>query len=73
LRNGNEKQLVIENLNMAADTLIDIEIDDEEEEDDEVDEEQRSSTIFSRSTRGKKSTVSKAYVFFHTKICLSSH
>lgn len=43
---------------VAADTLIDIEIDDEEEE-EEGDEEHNSSTIFSRSTRGKKSTVSK--------------
>jgi hypothetical protein len=44
---------------MAADTLFEIEIDDEDE-DEEVDEEHKSSTIFSRSTRGKKSTVSKA-------------
>lgn len=39
LRNGNEKQLVVENLNMAADTLIDIEIDEDEDEEDDVDEE----------------------------------
>ncbi|CAD8135763.1 unnamed protein product [Paramecium octaurelia] len=58
LRNGNEKQLVIENLMQAADTLIEIEMEDDEEE-EEGDEEQNSSTIFSRSTRGKKSTVSK--------------
>ena len=43
---------------MAADTLIDIEIDEEDEEDDEADD-QKSSTVFSRSTRGKKSTLSK--------------
>lgn len=43
---------------MAADTLIDIEIDEEDEEDDEADD-QKSSTVFSRSTRGKKSTISK--------------
>lgn len=58
LRNGNEKQLVVENLTVAADTLIDIEIDEDEDEED-GDEEQHSSTIFSRSTRGKKSQVSK--------------
>jgi len=39
---------------VAADTLIDIEIDEDEDEED-GDEEQHSSTIFSRSTRGKKS------------------
>lgn len=38
LRNGNEKQLVIENLMSAADTLIEIEMEDEEE-DEEGDEE----------------------------------
>ena len=34
LRNGNEKQLVLENLNQAADALFDIEMDDDEEEDE---------------------------------------
>jgi hypothetical protein len=33
LRNGNDKQLVLENLNYAADTLIEIEMD--EDDDDE--------------------------------------
>jgi uncharacterized membrane protein YjjP (DUF1212 family) len=36
LRNGTEKHLVVEHLNMAADTLIDIEIDEEDDDEDEV-------------------------------------
>lgn len=35
LRNGNDKQLVLENLTFAADTLIEIEMDEDEEEDEE--------------------------------------
>ena len=58
LRNGNDKQLAIDNLLVASDTLIEIELDDEDEDDEEHDEK-KSSTIFSRSTRGKKSQVSK--------------
>jgi hypothetical protein len=38
LRNGNEKPLVIEHLNMAADTLIEIEMDDEDEDEEIHDE-----------------------------------
>lgn len=58
LRNGNEKHLVIEHLNMAADTLIDIEMDEEDEDEEPIDDG-KSGTVFSRSTRGKKSTISK--------------
>ena len=47
----------MEYLNMAADILIEIEMDENEEE-EELDDEQKSSTIFSRSTRGKRSTIS---------------
>ena len=34
LRNGNDKQLVLENLTLAADTLIEIEMDEDDEEEE---------------------------------------
>ena len=58
-KNERTREEVEQTLLMAADVLVEIERDDEEDEDEEEDEEVVADTL-SRSTRGKKSSISKA-------------
>jgi len=59
LRNDHERNFIIEKLYKAADRLIEIEFDDAEDEDEDEVHDDKATSIFSRSSRGKKSSISK--------------
>lgn len=60
LRNNYGLDIIVENLQMSADMLLDIEYKaDSDDEEDLQQEDGKSHTVFSRSSRGKKSIISK--------------
>lgn len=59
-RENYKREEIEEYLYLAADILIEVEHEEDEDEEDEEDGNYAPPTIFSRSSRGKKSQISKA-------------
>ena len=62
LRNGYDYKQIQENLYWASDMLFKIEVDedDDDDDDDEGEEDRGQSNVYSRSSRGKRSSISRA-------------